>query len=1082
MHRWLGLVALWLIAVAGSARAEDRIAVGAVPGWVVPVEAPAAKPDAAGLSLRLLDFQTRIDAQGTHYFGRQVLKLSSVAALQAAGTVIVPWQPQFGTATIHRVAILRDGKTIDVLKDGSGFSIIRRETGLESAQIDGLLTAVMQVPDLRVGDELEFAFTVNNLNPLLDGHVEAENLFIGGLTVGRLHLRYSWPASRHLRWRAGESLPKPRHLRPDGQEVLVFDVLDHKMPVVPPRAPTRFIDIGGVQVSDFADWQAVSTLLAPIYARAATITPGSALDSEVKRIAAATPDPIDRAGMALDLVQRQVRYFAKVDGLGGYQPQLAEAVWEARVGDCKGKTVLLVAILRALGIDAEPALVSVKRSDGVEKSLPMPARFDHVIVRAAIAGKTYWLDGTRLGDRDLARLELPAFRWALPLVPDKAVLVALPSLPPTEPDSEWRLDLDARKGIMVPAAANGTVILRGDPAATMRAALSLLEPGQRDEMLTKMWQERHDWVTIDKVTTADDPRTGDLVLGFTGSGKMDWNLTGADASHRYEANKARLGRDLAPERSDAASRAMPVVVDREYSMTHQTILLPKSVNPFTLRADAIDETIADIHYRRTVSLKDGRFDMTASTRSAAGEISFADAKAADEKSNAVFARQAFINLPFGYQATADERAMPAADSPLAGDAYAEAGRLWESGSKAAAVKRLDRLIAGGERSARALAMRGDFHRMNGTYDKANNDYDGALAIDRTFRPALAGKAWLLSEVQRDEDALILLDRLIVSQPEFVEAYMDRAATRARLGRYEGALSDHQIILARRPDSTASRIAEVTLLNELRRTDEAMARAEAFATAAPGNASALALYGNMLAIKKRPEEARQAIAKSIAIEPTSDAYIARLTYDLSSGGKGQLDDVLAVIRLDPGRHLPDAGLSPLAGDTAAKAAIVAAYATATRRADVDREAVAIARDNSLSVLGEPQPLLARYAARAAAMPADPTPRNDACWLRATLNIELDKALADCDAAIAISRSVAFLDSRGMVHLRRGDLTKAIADYDAALAQDPKEESSLYGRGLAWLRSGDAKRGRSDIDKAIAIRPRIADEFARYGLEP
>ena len=73
-----------------------------------------------------------------------------------------------------------------------------------------------------------------------------------------------------------------------------------------------------------------------------------------------------------------------------------------------------------------------------------------------------------------------------------------------------------------------------------------------------------------------------------------------------------------------------------------------------------------------------------------------------------------------------------------------------------------------------------------------------------------------------------------------------------------------------------------------------------------------------------------------------------------------------------------------------------------------------------------------------------------------------------------------DSRGMVDLKSGKFSKAIADYDAALRLDPKHASALYGRGIAKRRSGNTTAGNSDIDAAVAIKSTIADEFASYDI--
>jgi tetratricopeptide (TPR) repeat protein len=108
-------------------------------------------------------------------------------------------------------------------------------------------------------------------------------------------------------------------------------------------------------------------------------------------------------------------------------------------------------------------------------------------------------------------------------------------------------------------------------------------------------------------------------------------------------------------------------------------------------------------------------------------------------------------------------------------------------------------------------------------------------------------------------------------------------------------------------------------------------------------------------------------------------------------------------------------------------------------------------------------------------------NGRCWALAVMNRDLDKALADCNKAVRLAPNVAqFLDSRGLVRLRRGELKAAIADYDAALAIWPKNAWSLYGRGLARLRTGETARGEADLASAIAISPDIAKQAGEFGL--
>lgn len=98
-------------------------------------------------------------------------------------------------------------------------------------------------------------------------------------------------------------------------------------------------------------------------------------------------------------MQDKISYLANGMAGGNYLPQSPQETWDYRYGDCKAKTYLLLAMLRDLGIDGEAALVRSNGGDAVAELLPMASSFDHVIVRARIAGRNYWLDGTSAGTR-----------------------------------------------------------------------------------------------------------------------------------------------------------------------------------------------------------------------------------------------------------------------------------------------------------------------------------------------------------------------------------------------------------------------------------------------------------------------------------------------------------------------------------------------------------------------------------------------------------------------------------------------------------------------------------------------------------
>ncbi len=107
----------------------------------------------------------------------------------------------------------------------------------------------------------------------------------------------------------------------------------------------------------------------------------------------------------------------------------------------------------------------------------------------------------------------------------------------------------------------------------------------------------------------------------------------------------------------------------------------------------------------------------------------------------------------------------------------------------------------------------------------------------------------------------------------------------------------------------------------------------------------------------------------------------------------------------------------------------------------------------------------------------------CRARALWGEELDRALNDCDAAVKLRPdTAAFLESRALVQLRRGEYDKAIADYDRALSLGSKDPWTYYGRGVARLREGRTAQGQADVAAAAALQPKIAQEAAKRGIAP
>ncbi len=503
------------------------------PDWVIapPTAADAPLPPGAPVRVLYAEQQVRVTADGQEDYQASRMKLLSPEGL-AAGNLAVAWSPASEEMIVHRLAIIRGGQTIDILATQK-FTVIQRENNLEQSMLDGDLTATLQTAGLQVGDEVEFAATKRHHDTGLGERAEGFlQLPVVGMR-GAYRVRLLTPKGSSVSYRATADAPQPA-VRDLGNETeRQYLLTDPDTPTVPEDAPLRYRIARLVQFSDYADWAAVSHAFDPLYVRAGTLAADSPIRAEAARIAATSTDPARRVEAALRLVQDQIRYvYVGLDG-GNYRPAAADETWKRRFGDCKAKTVLLIALLREMGIAAEPVLVASKGGDGIDQRLPTPGLFDHVVVRATVAGKPIWLDGTRLGDRTLATLDPPGSRWALPLRTGSVALEMIAPRPPRVPTRIDVVEIDASAGFDKPGRYHIQQTLRGDEIFGMRAQLAGVAASDANKLLATYWRQQMPDVEPSRTGWRFDDDNRLLVLDMEGEGKVDWDGDDKDGHTHY---------------------------------------------------------------------------------------------------------------------------------------------------------------------------------------------------------------------------------------------------------------------------------------------------------------------------------------------------------------------------------------------------------------------------------------------------------------------------------------------------------------------------------------------------------------------
>jgi tetratricopeptide (TPR) repeat protein len=257
--------------------------------------------------------------------------------------------------------------------------------------------------------------------------------------------------------------------------------------------------------------------------------------------------------------------------------------------------------------------------------------------------------------------------------------------------------------------------------------------------------------------------------------------------------------------------------------------------------------------------------------------------------------------------------------------------------------------------------------------------------------------------------------------------------------------------------------------------------------APVDAAGFSRRGNAFAARRDFEHALADLTRACQMAPTEAQYFYErgMIHWHNEQPKLAIVDFNEALRLRP--NDVDTRVARAEAQlferrrTDALADLDAADSAATKEADIRLEmGLLYGRANAL-----PQ-AITQYDLWVAAHDRDarmPDALNARCWSRALLAQDLDKALADCNAALEMRPDTPIYHaSRGLVNLRLGHLDPAIADFDASLNTPAQNAFYLYGRGIAKLRKGQSAEGQADIDAALTLQPRVADEARHFGFSP
>lgn len=430
MGRVVQFMLLLLVLLPPAALAEGYT-VEAVPDWVKPVpafdsETPVASEPYQGYHARLQDVQyNALQIGQSQVFRAFEYTLSNSFGVERNSSIEISFDPGYESLRLHELWILRAGVLLDKLPTAR-LDMLRADSERDELIHDGTRTLAIALDDVRVGDKVRYSYTVEGENPVFEGYREIAVSTELWRALDRNHTRIltsmKHPFSRRVR--GADVVVQIKES--DGVQELIVDQLALPEFSLEDDVPSWHYNRGTIVFSDMADWRSVVDWARPMYQLDEQSDPDIITIASVIR--SSQSDVKGQIGAALRWVQEEVRYLGIELGRNSHSPTPPAETLARRYGDCKDKSLLLMALLRELGVDAEAALVNT--GGGLESS-SYPHRlhaFNHVLVHVRLDGKVHYLDPSLRNQAGaLGELREPDYGRALVLSADTTSLSTMPS-------------------------------------------------------------------------------------------------------------------------------------------------------------------------------------------------------------------------------------------------------------------------------------------------------------------------------------------------------------------------------------------------------------------------------------------------------------------------------------------------------------------------------------------------------------------------------------------------------------------------------------------------------------------------------
>jgi transglutaminase-like putative cysteine protease len=268
--------------------------------------------------------------------------------------------------------ILPDGQKVKVADNA--IRTVEDDLASGATMFSDLKHKIIIFPNVKVGARVYYKVKTIEHTPLYPNHFFYAHHFSPSVQYDHVEFNFTYPKDMAMRVKSRDVSGKKTETDNNVSYQYTFKQADIKLSEPAQVAASDFAP--GIYFSTFKDYLEYGQAYELRAQDKMAVTPNVKKLSE--QITKGIPDRKAQARALYNWVSREIRYVAIYMGNGGIVPHKADDIIRNRYGDCKDKNTLLIALLKAKGIEASSAIINSGSAYAIPE-LPVFTPFNHVI-------------------------------------------------------------------------------------------------------------------------------------------------------------------------------------------------------------------------------------------------------------------------------------------------------------------------------------------------------------------------------------------------------------------------------------------------------------------------------------------------------------------------------------------------------------------------------------------------------------------------------------------------------------------------------------------------------------------------------